>query len=52
MFQPGDLLMEPRGSLKNSLRIINPTRHPMNDTEKKVCSKAQLFEGRLALTQG
>ena len=27
--------MEPRGSLKNSLRIINPTRHPINDTEKK-----------------
>ena len=35
MFQPGDLLMEPRGSLKNSVRIINPTRHTQWTTQKK-----------------
>ena len=35
MFQPGDLLMEPRGSLKNSVRIINPTRHTQRTTQKK-----------------
>ena len=35
MFQPGDLLMEPRGSLKNSVRIISPTRHTQWTTQKK-----------------
>ena len=52
MFQPGDLLIEPRGSLKNSVRIINPTRHTLWTTQKKGLQLGSVVRRQISVNPG
>ena len=52
MFQPGDLLMEARGSLKNSVRIINPTRHTQWTTQKKGLQLGSVVRRQISVNPG